>query len=190
MSQEHTRKHPYVVPTGVGAFHALRHLYDRLAARATAQPAAAGLDVVRAFLGVALFMRGVMFMKDTNSLAALIDTHVDWFWPVFVAHYVGLAHLAGGALLALGLVTRIAAAAQLPVLLGAVFLVHWQDGLMTVRDGLAVGGSLELAALVLVLLAVFSVVGAGPWSVQSFLDERAAEQRAGHSATPRRAKAS
>ena len=54
-----------------------------------------------------------------------------------------------------------AAAAQVPLLLGAVFLIHWQEGLMQP------GQSLELAGLVLVLLLVFTIFGSGSLSLDA-----------------------
>jgi uncharacterized membrane protein YphA (DoxX/SURF4 family) len=74
-----------------------------------------------------------------------------------------MAHFGGGALLALGLVTRLAAAIQVPALVGAVFFVHIHDGLMSQSQ------SLELAVLVLFMLLVFMVFGAGRLSLDRYL---------------------
>jgi uncharacterized membrane protein YphA (DoxX/SURF4 family) len=74
-------------------------------------------------------------------------------------HYVMIAHFVGGAMLTVGFLTRIAALAQIPILFGAVFFVHRQDGLF------ALGQSLEFSALVLFLLCVFVVSGAGKLSL-------------------------
>jgi putative oxidoreductase len=128
-----------------------------------------GFDILRMYLGIALFVRGALFIADPDRLMSLVGKSGDWFMPLLVAHYVGVAHLCGGILLALGLATRLAALAQIPVLLGAVFMVHWGDGLL--REG----QSLELAGLVLVMLVAYAVFGAGPLS----LDHRArAQERA------------
>jgi putative oxidoreductase len=43
----------------------------------------------------------------------------SWGVPALILHYVMIAHLCGGALLAIGLLTLL----QIPVLAGAVFLV-------------------------------------------------------------------
>jgi uncharacterized membrane protein YphA (DoxX/SURF4 family) len=126
-----------------------------------------GFDLLRIYLGVALFVRGALFVANPDRITGLIGSSGDWFVPLMVAHYVGIAHLGGGILLALGLATRIAAFAQVPVLLGAVFLVHWGDGLL--REG----QSLELAGLVLAMLVAYTVFGAGPLS----LDHRARAQQ-------------
>jgi putative oxidoreductase len=126
-----------------------------------------GFDLLRVYLGVALFIRGALFVAHPDRIIGLVGSSGDWFVPLLVAHYVGIAHLGGGILLALGLATRIAALAQVPVLLGAVFLVHWGDGL------LRAGQSLELAGLVLAMLVAYAVFGGGPLS----LDHRARAQQ-------------
>ena len=78
---------------------------------------------------------------------------------ILIGHYVVFAHVIGGFLLATGLLTRFACILQIPILVGAVFFVHRQDGLF------ALGQSLELSALVLFLLCVFFVSGAGKLSL-------------------------
>lgn len=132
-----------------------------------------GLDAVRMFLGAALFVRGVLFIKHTETVVDLtVGQGGDWFFPMALLHYVAPIHLAGGLFLALGLFTRFAAAFQAPILLGAVFFVHLRDGL------LSRGQSLELAALTLVLLLAFSVFGSGPLSVDAWLTARQKQREA------------
>lgn len=69
-----------------------------------------GFDLIRAYLGIALFVRGAFFIMQPQALLDLIATSGGWFWPAALAHYVAAAHLVGGALLAFGLYTRLAAA--------------------------------------------------------------------------------
>ncbi|MDX1429297.1 MAG: DoxX family protein [Rhodothermales bacterium] len=114
-----------------------------------------GADLVRVFLGLALLIRGLLFAINPDSLADLApDQVVDW-----VAYYIMIAHLVGGALLTVGLFTRVAALIQIPVLVGAVLVVHIRQGLASPNQ------SLELAALVLFLLIVFFVFGPGKRSL-------------------------
>ena len=123
--------------------------------------------LIRVFLGFALFIRGWIFIRDQEALMQLIvASGLDWFWPAFLVHYITLAHLVGGVMLVVGLLTRAAAISQLPILVGAVFFVHLQEGLF------ATGQSLELAALVLFLLAVVSVFGSGELSMDAYLKRR------------------
>ena len=120
------------------------------------------LDCVRIYLGLGLFARGLLLICNvrTDFFVNLLS-HSDGPWLVSAAllHYVALAHFVGGAMLALGLLTRLVALAQIPILAGAVFIVHRQDGLF------ALGQSLEFSALVLFLLCVILVNGAGRLSL-------------------------
>jgi uncharacterized membrane protein YphA (DoxX/SURF4 family) len=125
-----------------------------------------GFDLVRAYLGVGLFVRGILFVSRPELVLGYMSSSESWFVPYAIAHYVAIAHLGGGVLLAVGLATRLAALVQLPVLLGAVFMVHQADSL------LSAGQSLEFSALVLMLLVVYLFVGAGPLSVDSWLGDR------------------
>jgi uncharacterized membrane protein YphA (DoxX/SURF4 family) len=82
------------------------------------------------------------------------------FQPVAWAavHYIVFSHLVGGFFIAIGLLTRYAVVFQLPILIGAIFLVHLRDGLTFLNSDLWV------AIIVLILLIVFLIVGSGKYS--------------------------
>lgn len=124
---------------------------------------AVGLDLLRTYLGIVLLVRGGMFIAHPDALTSYMDRTGHWFMAVTIAHYVVAAHIAGGILLILGLCTRVAALVQAPILLGAVFFVHWGEGL------LSGGQSLELSALVCVMLLVIGVCGPGEFSLDHML---------------------
>ncbi|MEM6328131.1 MAG: DoxX family membrane protein [Bacteroidota bacterium] len=115
------------------------------------------LDLVRIYLGLGLFFRGIVFLNDSSTFFDLAGG--DAFAAAGVALYVGLAHLGGGLLLALGLLTRVAALLQIPVLLGATFLIHLPESLLTANQSFA------FSALVLALLSLYAVWGGGRWSL-------------------------
>jgi putative oxidoreductase len=122
------------------------------------------LDAVRIALGVFLFWMGILFVQNRDALTALINenpflTAVS-FW---LGHYIVFAHLAGGLLIALGLLTRVAVIANIPVLLGAVLFVHSPTGLFDIYT------ELGLSILVLFLLIFFLVEGSGPISVDAYM---------------------
>lgn len=120
------------------------------------------LDCVRIYLGIGLFVRGLILVFNVKTdlfNELLARSEQTWLMSAALLHYAALAHFVGGAMLALGFLTRIAALVQIPLLFGAVFLVHRGDGLMAVTQ------SLEFAALVLFLLCVFLVNGAGRLSL-------------------------
>src|SRR6185436_4718392 len=85
-------------------------------------------------------------------------THVP-FASAGLAELVALTHIAGGLMLAFGLLTRLGAAIQIPNLLGAVMFVHLKDGLFTP------GQTLEFAMLILFVLGLYVVSGAGRLSI-------------------------
>ena len=121
------------------------------------------LDGVRIYLGLGLFIRGVFIISNTR--AEFIQTLLQrmeypWIITVGLLHYIALAHLIGGLMLTVGLLTRIAAWVQIPILAGAL-LIHRGEGLMSG------GQSLEFSALVLFLLVTFAISGAGPVSVDN-----------------------
>ena len=121
------------------------------------------LDCIRIYLGLGLFIRGVFIITNTRAefiLDLIKRMEFPWLVTVGVLHYVSLAHLVGGLMLTVGLLTRIAAWVQIPILAGALF-IHRGEGLMSG------GQSLEFSALVFFLLVVFAVSGTGPLSVDN-----------------------
>jgi len=127
------------------------------------------LDVVRMYLGVGLVVRGALFVSSPSTFQALLGSpELAWLSNGVFVHIVGLVHIGAGVLLAAGLATRFAAAVQVPVLLGALILVHSFEGIGTPQQ------SFELAALVLVLLLLFVAVGSGPWSLDTIIERQSA----------------
>jgi uncharacterized membrane protein YphA (DoxX/SURF4 family) len=120
------------------------------------------LDCIRIYLGLGLLARGLLLITNTSTgyfVDLLQRANQPWLLTGTLLHYVMLAHFVGGVLLTIGFLTRIAALVQIPILAGAVFFVHRQDGLF------ALGQSLEFSALVLFLLVVIAVAGAGKLSL-------------------------
>ncbi len=113
---------------------------------------------IRIYLGIALFVRGWYLLADPSVITEMTGAQQVYWWYAYI---IG-AHLLGGVLLAVGFLTRWAALLQLPILLGAVLFFHLGEGLMTA------GQSLELASLVLVLLAVYSVFGSGVFALDTY----------------------
>ncbi|MFB6273579.1 MAG: DoxX family protein [Salinibacter sp.] len=119
------------------------------------------LDALRVYLGTGLFFRGLVLLTTEGGLQQLVGTAEPGLGIMGLSIYVTAAHLVGGAFLAVGLYTRLAAFVQLPVLAGAVFLVHWNDGLLSANQ------SLEFSALVLFLLVLVCAFGSGRWSLDA-----------------------
>lgn len=112
-------------------------------------------DIVRIFLGLALFIRGILLWQDPSSISQFIEESTI---PGILS-YITFGHIIGGLMLMLGLLTRLAAFIQIPILTGAVFVVHLREGLISPQQ------SLELSALVLFLLLIIFAFGPGKWSI-------------------------
>src|SRR5437773_1522565 len=125
-------------------------------------------DLVRIYLGIGLFLKAIFYLTHRDYLLQLMDSMgTGWFAPAIMAHYVILAHLFGGLLMTLGLLTRVAALVQIPVLLAAVFYVYLPKMMF-----LEPRQSLEFSALVLFLLLLTAAFGAGRWSLDRYLSRK------------------
>ena len=123
------------------------------------------LDIVRIGLGIFLLYKGIEFLNNMSTLLDIINDTLSFnaFAVIVLSHYIVLAHMLGGFLLTLGLLTRFACIIQIPILLGAIFFVN-NSG-----DILQPFSELWLALLVLGLLILFMIVGNGPWSFEWFV---------------------
>lgn len=130
------------------------------------------LDFVRIYLGLGLMAKGIQFLVNSDFTGNVLMKDGDLLM-VLMSHYIPLAHIAGGFLLTVGLITRFAALSQIPILLGAVFLVHLPEGLFTR------GQTLEFALLVLFLLSIFVLSGSGPLSLDRYFEKKGAERDTG-----------
>ncbi|MBN3581482.1 DoxX family protein [Algoriphagus aestuarii] len=123
------------------------------------------IDFLRIILGLFILYKGILFISDTDALLALMNNADLQFVNLGLAHFVAFAHLVGGLLIAMGLVTRIAVSFQIPILLGAVLFVNSQQGFLSVSNNLEFGISL----VVLILLIVFLIYGSGKFSVDHWM---------------------
>ena len=131
------------------------------------EPVAAGglglgpLALLRIYLGIALAIKGVYFIMNMDGLIAQLG---DGFGHVqeLIAWFVVFAHAVGGAALAVGFATRLAAGVNLIVLAGAVVFA-WTGS--SAQQLLGENVDFQFSMLVLVTLAVFFWRGAGGFSL-------------------------
>jgi uncharacterized membrane protein YphA (DoxX/SURF4 family) len=119
-------------------------------------------DLLRVYLGFALVIKGIVYMLHQPVLASQMQGAGVPMASTTLAEIVALTHVAGGLMLAFGILTRVGAAIQIPNLLGAVFYVHIGEGLFTP------GQTLEFATLVLFMLTLYAVGGAGRLSIDYY----------------------
>jgi uncharacterized membrane protein YphA (DoxX/SURF4 family) len=117
------------------------------------------MDIIRIALGIFLIIKGVEFAQNSSSLSALMSRQLPFsgLLLLLLSHYIIFAHIVGGFLLAVGLLTRVACIAQIPVLLGALFFVDW--------DVMGHFSGFFVTLLILLLLVWFLIIGSGPWSL-------------------------
>jgi putative oxidoreductase len=132
----------------------------------TLEQPATGFALLRIYLGVGLIVRGALFVANPAVIQRVLNDPNGWALPYLGDHLIAGVHMVGGALLAFGFLTRFAALVQIPVLVGAVFLVHFREGLFSTSQ------SLEFSLLVLVMLVLYALFGAGPLSIDYLLRHR------------------
>jgi putative oxidoreductase len=121
------------------------------------------LAFFRIILGLVIFLKGLYFVQNTESINAMLANSAVSIYSVFLAHYVALAHLVGGVLIAIGLITRIAIVFQIPILIGAIIFVNSSQGFFYNQS------ELGLSIFVLAMLLFFFVFGSGRFSVDEFM---------------------
>ena len=121
------------------------------------------LDIFRIVLGVFITYKGLYFITHMQELEMTASGVNVYFAGLALAHYVIFAHILGGPLIAVGLFTRIVSVIQLPILIGAVFLVNYPKGFLSIGHHM----ELWLSLIVLGGLVVFIVFGAGRYSIDA-----------------------
>jgi len=118
------------------------------------------LDLIRVLLGIVLFVKGIEFMTNFEEMEKLALPFQNVPGGMIVLHYLVPAHFVGGILIMVGLLTRWAAIAQLPILFGAI---------LTNFLGVMNTNNLILAFIVLLTALFFIVYGSGKHSVDYYL---------------------
>jgi putative oxidoreductase len=111
------------------------------------------------FASVFLF-HGVGKFADLDGFAGMMGL------PVFIAILVGLAEVGGGLALIAGgflrsdMLTRLGALATIPVLIGAIALVHWGQWSFVASETHPMGG-MEFQVVLLMIALFFLIAGKG-----------------------------
>jgi putative oxidoreductase len=136
--------------------------------------AAWGVLILRVVLGVILAMHAYLAFAIIGPTATAGYMPRMGFSPQFaapLAWYLIVAHAVGGALIVVGLWTRLAAFANIPVVASAVALLHWPQGfymrgvVVDASAGTARAIGYEFPLLVLACLVALALIGGGPLSV-------------------------
>ncbi|WP_396589511.1 DoxX family protein [Allomuricauda sp. R78024] len=118
------------------------------------------LDLIRVALGVFLFLKGVEFMTNHEQMAEVVRPFQEMPGGMLLLHYIAPAHFVGGFLIVVGLLTRWAVFAQLPILFGAI-LTNFMGEMNT--------SNLILATIAILVCIFFLVYGSGKHSADYYL---------------------
>jgi putative oxidoreductase len=121
------------------------------------------LDVFRIALGAFITYKGLYFITHMAELKMTTAGINTYFAGITLAHYIIFAHILGGPLIFFGLFTRIVCFIQLPILIGAVFMVNAPKGFLSIGQHM----ELWLSIVVFIGLIVFMVFGAGRYSIDA-----------------------
>ncbi len=120
------------------------------------------LDIVRILLGAFLCYKGINFLMNMGQMLDLITNKMSFgsFSTMLMSNYVAFAHILGGILLIMGVLTRFACVIQIPILVGAIIFLN-----TTLYRPFS---EILLSIVVLLLLILFLVVGNGPIQLLKF----------------------
>lgn len=129
------------------------------------------LDIIRIALGIFLCYKGIEFLGNMSNMLNLMTSRLSFgsFTILMLSNYIAFAHLLGGFLLALGLLTRFACLLQIPILIGAIVFINSGNSAGNMMRPFS---ELLLAIVVLLLLIYFLIAGNGPWSFSSMAEKK------------------
>ncbi len=120
------------------------------------------LDIIRIVLGIFLCYKGIDFLRNMSTINGPLSTKTSFgsFSIILLSHYVVFAHILGGLLMVVGVLTRFACLIQIPIMLGAIIFINTAD------DVFKPYSELFLSILILLILCYFLIVGNGPWALK------------------------
>jgi len=118
------------------------------------------MDILRMILGVALIAKGFLFMSDITPLIKTLDLRFG-ISNTSIALFIGFIHLLAGFLILIGLATRMACLAVLPILFAAIFFVNIHVGVNVTE--------LISSIVIFFLLIFFFLKGSGKFSVYYYV---------------------
>ena len=113
------------------------------------------LFVVRFMLGSVFVLHGCQKVfglfggPGISGFAGFVNQQMGM--PMFLGYAAGLFELIGGLLVLLGVLAELGAAMIVPVMLVAVFMVHWKDGYFSQNHGYEYALNLLLIAVAVIL---------------------------------------
>ncbi len=130
------------------------------------------LTTLRVVLGVVFFAHGAQRMLGWfggDGFQVSMGGYAHMGIPVPVGLLIICAQLFGGLGLVVGLLTRIASLGVIGLMIGAIFMVHLQNGFFMNWMGAQKGEGIEFHLLALAMAAALLLRGGGAFSVDGAL---------------------
>ena len=127
-----------------------------------------GLLLLRLCFGLFLAYHGVNKIFGPNGLSgtAAWFSSIGFTWPSAQARIAALTEIGAGMLMALGLLTPIAAAGIIGIMIVAIVVAHWKVGFFVFHPG----QGWEYCATIAVGALAVGTIGPGEWSVDNVID--------------------
>jgi putative oxidoreductase len=116
-----------------------------------------GLLLVRLVLGAVLILKGYRFLFHTNDIINMINTYHQSSLTIYFAWLVILANLVGGIFILIGILPRVTAIIEIPILIGAM-LLNLEANVLNSSEWL-------LAFVTFFLIVYLYIFGSGKYSV-------------------------
>jgi putative oxidoreductase len=125
------------------------------------------IDFLRVVLGLIFIIKGVALIEHREQVIAMMEkSNIDLFTFSLSSQYVIAFDLAGGLFIAIGLLTRLIALFQIPIVILSIIFINYHQNLF------ALNSELGYLILILALVLFFLFYGSGPISVDNYLSKR------------------
>jgi putative oxidoreductase len=124
------------------------------------------IDYLRMLLGIILLLKGVTLIINREQVMLNMEmSNIDVFSFLVTSQYVLVFYIAGGLLVAIGLLTRVIVLFQIPILVATIIFIDYHKGLF------ALNSDLIYSVLILGLLIFYFIYGSGKISVDNLLNK-------------------
>jgi len=119
--------------------------------------------ILRVVLGVCLIYKGFDFIQHKDQLEAYFVQSKALKSLAWTINMLPWIHIIGGAMILVGLLTRLVSLIQIPIVLGAVVFVNMTEAAKVEQS------ELPFSFLMLVLVIVFFIEGGGYMSLDNYI---------------------